>query len=225
MTVPLLRDGSLAEYKMLIGGEWRLSSNEAALTTVNPYTGEAWATAPDAGDQDVDAAVTAARAALSGSWGSMTATERGRLIRRLADLLRERGPALAQVEGTDNGKLLREMAGQLASLPDWYDYFGGLADKIEGTIPPPTKSTVFTYTRQEPVGVVAAILPWNSPLLLMTFKVAPALAAGCTIVVKPAGQTPASTLEFARLFEEAGFPPGVFNGHCCVAPSLREVST
>ncbi|MFE0726111.1 aldehyde dehydrogenase [Streptomyces mutabilis] len=211
MTVPTSADQQLPAYQMLIGGEWRDASDGARLITVNPFTGKSWATAPDAGEPDVDAAVAAASAALSGPWTAMTASERGACMRRLAQLLRERGPALAEVETTDNGKLLREMSGQMASLPDWYDYFGGLADKIEGATPPPTKANVFTYTRHEPIGVVGAILPWNSPLLLMSFKVAPALAAGCTVVVKPAEQTPISTLAFAQLFEEAGFPPGVFN--------------
>ncbi|WP_051297973.1 aldehyde dehydrogenase [Brevibacterium album] len=204
-------DRGLPSHQMLIGGDWCDTETGARLTTVNPYTGEAWAMVPDGRPGDVDAAVAAASAALTGQWGSLTATRRGGLMRRLADLLRERGPELARIESRDNGKLLRETSGQLDSLPDWYDYFGGLADKLEGATPPATKPDLFTYTRHEPVGVVGAILPWNSPLLLMSFKVAPALAAGCTVVVKPSEQTPVSTLEFARLFEEAGFPPGVFN--------------
>jgi aldehyde dehydrogenase (NAD+) len=118
---------------------------------------------------------------------------------------------LAVVETTDNGKLLREMRGQIASLPDWYEYFAGAADKVEGATIPSPKSNFFTYTRHEPIGVVGAILPWNSPLLLLTFKLAPALAAGCTMVVKPAEQTPVSVLRVAALAEEAGLPPGVIN--------------
>lgn len=180
---------TLRRYRMLVGGDWVDAPSGKTSTTVNPWSGEPWAVVPDADGVAVDAAVTAARKALAGPWGTMTASERGRLIRRLGDLLAERAGELAELESTDNGKLLREMSGQLHSLPHWYEYFAGLADKVEGTTPPPTKTTVFTYTRQEPVGVVGAILPWNSPLLLMTFKVAPALAAGCTIVVKPAEQT------------------------------------
>lgn len=199
------------DYQMLIGGEWTSAVSGETLASRNPYSGEVWAQVPVADEGDVDAAVAAARTALNGPWGSMTASERGRLLRNLADLLSDHGEELARIETRDNGKLLREMSGQMASLPGWYDYFSGLADKIEGTTPPPTKPDMFTYTRQEPVGVVGAILPWNSPLLLMTFKVAPALAAGCTMVVKPSEQTSVSTLEFARLIDKAGFPPGVVN--------------
>jgi acyl-CoA reductase-like NAD-dependent aldehyde dehydrogenase len=200
------------EYRMLIGGEWLAAHSGKTFESVNPYTGRVWATAPEAGDEDVDAAVRAAREAFDeGPWGSMTGTERSRLLRRLADRLAENAEVLAVVESTDNGKLLREMSGQLKALPEWYYYFAGAADKIQGDTIPSDKPNFFVYTRREPIGVVGAITPWNSPLLLLTFKLAPALAAGCTFVVKTAEQTPASTLEFARLFEEAGFPPGVFN--------------
>jgi aldehyde dehydrogenase (NAD+) len=200
------------EYKMLIGGEWVDASSGEIFESVNPYTGRVWATAPEAGDEDVDRAVRAAREAFDeGPWGKLTGTERARLIRRLADLLAENADDIAVVESTDNGKLLREMGGQLNALPEWYYYFAGAADKIQGETIPSDKPNYFVYTRREPMGVVGAIIPWNSPLLLLTFKLAPALAAGCTFVAKTAEQTPASTLEFAKLFEEAGFPPGVFN--------------
>ena len=167
---------------------------------------------PRAGKEDVDAAVAAARAAFDdGPWPRMPARERARLLRRLADLVAERALDIATVEVTDNGKLLREMEQQLRGLPDYLHYWAGAADKIGGaTIPGPTEDWLI-YTRREPVGVVAAITPWNSPVLLLTWKLGPALAAGCTVVAKPAEQAPASTLEFAKLFEEAGFPPGVFN--------------
>jgi (Z)-2-((N-methylformamido)methylene)-5-hydroxybutyrolactone dehydrogenase len=200
------------EHEMLIGGEWVGARSEGTFESTNPYTGRVWATAPEAGEEDVDRAVAAAREAFDeGPWGRMTGTQRASLIRRLADLLAENAEHLAEVESTDNGKLLREMSGQLKALPEWYYYFAGAADKVGGETIPSDKPNFFVYTRREPIGVVAAVTPWNSPLLLLTFKLAPALAAGCTIVVKPAEQTPASTLEFARLFEEAGFPPGVFN--------------
>jgi len=141
----------------------------------------------------------------------MPARERARLLRRLADLVAERALDIATVEVTDNGKLLREMEQQLRGLPDYLHYWAGAADKVGGeTIPGPSEDWLI-YTRREPVGVVAAITPWNSPVLLLTWKLGPALAAGCTVVAKPAEQAPASTLEFAKLFEEAGFPPGVFN--------------
>jgi aldehyde dehydrogenase (NAD+) len=206
------KDDEVRNYGMLIGGEWVDARSGKTFESINPYTGRVWATASEAGEEDVDAAVGAAREAFDeGPWGKMTGTERARVIRRLADLLAENAEDIATVESTDNGKLLREMGGQLKALPEWYYYFAGAADKIQGETIPSDKPNFFVYTRREPIGVVGAIVPWNSPLLLLTFKLAPALAAGCTFVVKPAEQTPASTLEFAKLFEEAGFPPGVFN--------------
>jgi acyl-CoA reductase-like NAD-dependent aldehyde dehydrogenase len=204
--------GEIREYKMLIGGEWVDARSWKTFESVNPYTGRVWATVPEADEEDVDRAVRAAREALDeGPWRKMTGTERARLLRRFADVLAENAKYIAVVESTDNGKLLREMGGQLAALPEWYYYFAGAADKIQGETIPSDKPNFFVYTRREPIGVVGAITPWNSPLLLLTFKLAPAMAAGCTFVVKTAEQTPASTLEFARLFEEADFPPGVFN--------------
>jgi aldehyde dehydrogenase (NAD+) len=195
---------------MLIGGEWVDARSGAIFETVNPYTGEAWATIPRAGAEDVDAAVRAARGAFE-SWGKTTAITRARLLRRLAELIAENASRIAVVETTDNGKLIREMEGQLRGLADYYHYYAGAADKVGGETLPADRDNFFVYTLREPLGVVAAITPWNSPVLLMSWKVAPALAAGCTIVVKPAEQAPASTLEFAALIEEAGFPPGVFN--------------
>ena len=198
-------------FPMLVGGAAREAIDGRLLESVNPFTGRVWATAPLGTEGDVDAAVRAAESALSGPWGALTASARGRLIRRLGELIADHADDLAITESTDNGKLLREMAGQLHSIPDWYEYFAGAADKIQGTTIPVSKPNFFAYTLLEPVGVVGAILPWNSPLLLLTFKLAPALAAGCTFVVKPAEQTPISTLMLGALFEEAGFPPGVFN--------------
>ena len=200
------------DYKMLIGGDSLAARSGKIFESINPYTGRVWATVPEADEEDVDAAVRAARQAFDeGPWGKMTGTERARLMRRLAELIAENAEELAVVESTDNGKLLKEMSGQLGALPDWYYYFAGAADKVQGATIPSDKPNFFVYTRKEPVGVVGAIIPWNSPLLLLTFKLAPALAAGCTFVVKAAEQTPASVLEFGKLFEEAGFPPGVFN--------------
>jgi acyl-CoA reductase-like NAD-dependent aldehyde dehydrogenase len=197
---------------MLIGGEWVGARSGATLETVNPFTGQAWAEIPRAGPEDVDAAVRAARAAFDdGPWRGLTGTDRARLIRRLADLIAEHAERIAIVETTDNGKLIREMEGQLRGLADYYQWFAGAADKLHGETIPADRPNFLIYTVREPVGVVAAITPWNSPVLLMSWKLAPALAAGCTFVVKPAEQAPASTLEFAALVEEAGFPPGVFN--------------
>src|SRR5918992_784980 len=203
---------AVRKYQMLVGGEWVDARSGATFETVNPYTGKVWATAPEAGEEDVDRAVRAAREAFdAGPWGKMTGTERARLIRRLAELIAENAESLALIESTDNGKLLKEMRQQLNAMPEWYYYFAGAADKIHGETIPSDKANFLVYTRREPIGVVGAVVLWNSPLLLLTWKLAPALAAGCTLVAKPAEQTPASTLEFAKLFEEAGFPPGVFN--------------
>ena len=159
----------------------------------------------------VAAAVEAAHAALSGPWGRLTATARGKLLRRLADLIEDSAGHLARIETRDNGKLHAEMSGQVRYLPEYYYYFGGLADKVEGGVLPSDKPDVFTYTRHEPLGVVVCITPWNSPLLLLTWKLAAALAAGNTVVIKPSEFTSASTLEFARLAKRAGFPDGVIN--------------
>jgi (Z)-2-((N-methylformamido)methylene)-5-hydroxybutyrolactone dehydrogenase len=204
--------GEKRVYSMLIGGEWRGPASGTRFDTVNPFDGKVWAEIPEGTEGDVDAAVSAAREAFdSGPWGSATGTERAAAMRRLADLIAANAESLARVETTDNGKLLRETHTQANALSGWLQYFAGAADKIEGVTIPSDKPNYFLYTRREPVGVVAAITPWNSPLLLLMWKLAPALAAGCTIVVKPAEQTSASTLELGRLFEAAGFPPGVFN--------------
>jgi aldehyde dehydrogenase (NAD+) len=186
------------------GGEW--------FDTQNPFNGETWAQIPRGDHRDVDKAVQAAHIALTqGAWAELTATQRGALMRKLGDLIARDAAKLAATEVRDNGKLYAEMLGQLNYIPQYFYYFGGLADKIQGTTLPLDKKGYFAYTRNEPVGVVAAITPWNSPLLLLTWKIAPALAAGCTIVVKPSEFTSASTLELAELFAEAEFPPGVFN--------------
>lgn len=211
-TTSLQATPELRQYNMLIRGEWVAAWSGKTFETINPFTGAPWAVVPEAGPGDVDDAVRAARAAFdAGPWSTMTGSERAELIRRFADLVAGKAEELAEIETTDNGKLLREMRGQLGVLPKWYHYFAGAADKLRGATIPTEKANFFTYTRREPVGVVAIIVPWNSPLLLLSMKLAPALAAGCTVVIKPAEQTPASTLECARLFAEAGFPPGVVN--------------
>jgi len=217
------RAGEIRQYRMFINGEWAEARSGKTFESINPYTGRPWAVVPEAGDEDVDDAVQAARAAFDeGHWGRMTGTERARLMRRLADLIGENSEQLATIESADNGKLLRETRGQLKALPEWFHYFAGAADKIQGETIPSDKPNFFIYTRREPIGVVGAILPWNSPLLLLAFKLAPALAAGCSFVIKTAEQTPASTLEFARLFAEAGFPPGVFNVITGFGPSTGQ---
>ncbi|HTX07832.1 MAG TPA: aldehyde dehydrogenase [Solirubrobacteraceae bacterium] len=206
------RATELRRYEMLIGGEWVKARSGKTFESIDPYTGRPWALIPEAGSEDVDAAVRSARRAFDdGPWGRTTAVHRGRLMRRLGELIAERASEIAVVESTDNGKVLRETEQQLAGLADYYGYFAGAADKLQGNTIPSDRTNFLIYTTREPVGVVGAITPWNSPVLLLSWKLAPALAAGCTFVVKPAEQAPASTLEFARLMEEAGFPPGVLN--------------
>lgn len=201
----------LQRFSLYIGGEFGDAADGRTFESVDPYTGEPWATIPDGDATDVDRAVAAARAAMDGTWGETSGFERARLLRVLADLIADDAERLARLEVRDSGKLYREMIGQLRALPQWYLYFSGLADKLEGRAIPSDRPNFLVYTRREPVGVVAAITPWNSPLLLLTFKLAPALAAGCAVVVKPSEHAPASTLAFAELVHKAGFPPGVVN--------------
>jgi acyl-CoA reductase-like NAD-dependent aldehyde dehydrogenase len=203
---------TLPTYQILTNGEWHSAVSGEHFETQNPYTGKAWAKIPRCAEADVFKAVAAAKAAFDkGPWPAMTATQRGALLRRLGDLIAENAEPLAQTEVRDNGKLISEMLGQTRYVPQWYYYFGGLADKVEGGVLPIDKPGIFNFTRWEPLGVVAAIVPWNSPLLLLNWKLAPALAAGNTVVIKPSEYTSASTLEFGRLVEKAGFPPGVVN--------------
>ena len=201
----------MREYQMYVNGAFRAAQGGRCLPTLMPWTGEAWALIPEASRADVDAAVEAAHAALGGPWRDLPASGRGALLRRLADLLAAHAGHLAEIEVRDNGKLLSEMRAQMAYLPEVYYYYAGLADKVEGRVPPLARPGHLGFTRLEPVGVVAAITPWNSPLLLAASKIAPALAAGCTVVHKPSEHSSASALEFARLVDEAGFPAGVFN--------------
>src|SRR5690606_38951448 len=208
----MTRGGRAMEtYGLYINGAYTPAEGGRIFETTNPYTGEVWAKIAHASEADVDRAVAAARAARRGEWGKMTASARGRLIVRLAELIEENAAHLAEIEVRDNGKLLAEMGAQTRYLAEWYRYYGGLADKIEGTVIPTDKAGIFNFTRREPLGVVAMITPWNSPLLLLAWKLAPALAAGNTAVIKPSEFTSASTLEFMKLFKEAGFPDGVVN--------------
>jgi (Z)-2-((N-methylformamido)methylene)-5-hydroxybutyrolactone dehydrogenase len=200
-----------ARYQLVIDGQRTEAASGQRYDSVDPYLGSAWASAADGDAADVNAAVAAARRALDGEWGKLTGFGRARLMRKLGDLIARDADRLAEIETRDTGKLLREMRGQLGSIPEWFYYFSGLADKLEGTTIPGDKPNFLVYTRREPAGVVAAIVPWNSPLLLLCWKLAPALAAGCTMVAKPSDYSPASAVELAALMDEAGFPPGVFN--------------
>ena len=197
---------------MYIGGEWVDAASGDYFESDDPYRGEPWALIPRGARDDADRAVRAARRAFtSGEWPTLTASRRGALLRKLGDLITGRSKSLAEIEVRDNGKLYAEMSAQTAYMAQWYHYYGGLADKIEGAVLPTDKPETFNYTRYEPIGVVVAIVPWNSPLMLTAWKLAPALAAGNTVVIKPSEYTSASVLDFMNLVEEAGFPPGVVN--------------
>ncbi len=202
----------MQKYQLYIDGKFVNSNSEKWFDSYNPYTGQVWGQIAQGDDTDVDRAVTAAHQAFtSGPWAALTASQRGALLRKLGDLIARDAQKLAEFEVRDNGKLISEMAGQMHYLPQWFYYYGGLADKIQGAVIPIDKPGHFNFTRLEPLGVVAAITPWNSPLLLTAWKIAPALAAGCTVVLKPSEFTSASALEFVKLVEEAGFPAGVVN--------------
>ena len=202
----------LEKYQMYIGGEWTDPASGEWFESFNPFTGKPWALFARGNAEDAGRAVAAAKKALhSPEWRDLTATGRGHLLRRLGDLITENADHLAEIEVKDNGKLIAEMGMQLKYVPEWYYYFAGLADKVEGAVLPIDKPDHFAYTVHEPLGVVVAIVPWNSPLLLTAWKLAPALAAGNTVVLKPSEFTSASALEFVKLVEEAGFPKGVVN--------------
>jgi len=204
---------NLQKYETYIDGKWTAARSGKTFETYNPYTGEAWALIPDCAKEEVDLAVeAAARAFESGPWSKMTATARGKALRRIAGLIERHAEHLAQIEVRDNGKLISEMLAQTKYMPEWYYYYGGIADKIHGQVVSVDRPEHFTYILKEPVGVCGFITPWNSPLMLATWKLAPALAAGCTAVIKPSEYTSASLLEFMRLvIAEADLPPGVVN--------------
>lgn len=190
------------DYVDPIAGRW--------FETANPYTGKPWAEIARGDAADVARAVDAAVAGQT-EWAALTATARGKALVRLADLIEGHADHLAEIEVRDNGKLYAEMRAQTGYIAEWYRYFGGLADKIEGHVIPSDKAGVFNFTRYEPLGVVGMITPWNSPLLLLAWKLGAALAAGNAAVIKPSEFTSASTLEFMPLFAKAGFPAGVVN--------------
>lgn len=184
----------------------------AHFDSIDPSTGEVWAQMPRASADDVDRAVRAAHRAFDDpSWAGLTASARGKLLHRLADLVAQHAPRLAELETRDTGKIIRETRAQIGYVAEYYRYYAGLADKIQGAWLPVDKPDMEVTLRREPIGVVAGIVPWNSQLFLSAVKVGPALAAGCTIVLKASEDGPAPLLEFARLVDEAGFPKGVVN--------------
>lgn len=189
-------------YHPPAGGDW--------FPTTNPYTGEPWAEIARGDARDVEAAVVSAHEAFL-SWRRLTASQRGAHLRRFADAVAEHAAELADIEVRDNGKLMTEVGVQCRLLPGWLHYYAGLADKIEGRLPPHEKPDTVGFVRYEPFGVCAGITPWNSPLLLLVWKLAPALAAGNAFVVKPSEYTSASSLRLAEIAVEAGLPKGLFN--------------
>ena len=200
----------MQQFQHYIGGIF--SDGSAQFESRDPATGKVWAMMPEARTDDVNTAVNAAYDAFfDPTWANMTASARGKLLYRLADLIAENAQVLAKLETRDTGKIIRETSAQIAYVAEYYRYYAGLADKIEGAHLPIDKPDMEVWLRREPLGVVAAIVPWNSQLFLSAVKIGPALAAGCTVVLKASEEGPAPMLEFARIFDKAGFPPGVLN--------------
>jgi aldehyde dehydrogenase (NAD+) len=205
----------MRRFENLICGKKLPAASGKWMPSLDPYRNENWCEIPDSDQKDVEAAVAAAKKAFrSSEWADLSATARGALLRRAGDLITANAGRLAELEVRDNGKLINEMLVQLRTIPQWFYYYGGLADKVEGGVLPIDKPDQMVFTTWEPLGVVAAITAWNSPLLLLTWKLAPGLAAGNTFVIKPSEYASASTVAFAELFEEAGFPAGVVNVVC-----------
>jgi acyl-CoA reductase-like NAD-dependent aldehyde dehydrogenase len=203
---------STENYSMLIDGKWRPAADGAEFASVNPFTGQEWAHVPAATAEDVDDAVTAARRAFDeGPWAGSTPLQRASLLRRFGDLIKEHADELARIQVLENGKLIREVSGQAHALANHCYFFAGVAESPLGETLATSVPDMQVFTVREPIGVVAAITPWNSPLALLLWKLCPALAAGNTVVIKPSEVTPVSTLVLARLLQEAGFPDGVVN--------------
>jgi len=197
-------------YQLFIDGAWVEGGDGQVMKSLNPATGEVWATFAAASPEDVDRAVTSAARELNDpAWRDITATARGKLLSRLADLIETHAEDIGRIETIDSGKLLAETASQTSYVGDYYRYYAGLADKIEGAVLPIDKADMHVFTTREPIGVVAAVVPWNAQMFLTATKLGPALAAGCTVVLKASEIAPAPMLEFAKLIEAAGFPPGV----------------
>ncbi|MCI0351302.1 MAG: aldehyde dehydrogenase family protein [Acidobacteriales bacterium] len=198
-------------YQMLINGKSVASANGKTFEVFDPSTEEVIAQVPDAGMADVDRAVAAARAAFdSGPWGQTTAQDRGRVLFRLAERIRKGAAELAELESRNSGKPIVEAEFDINDVATCFEYYGGLATKVTGQVNP-VPDNALSLSLREPVGVAGQIIPWNYPLLMAAWKLAPALAAGCTCVLKPAEQTPLTALEMANWFEEVGLSPGVVN--------------
>ena len=201
----------IQNFKMYINGEWVDSASGKKIQTLNPENNEVWATVPEANEQDVDKAVQSAQNAFENSWSIIHPRDRAKYLRLIADQLRENAEHLGKVETIDTGKIYRETKTQANYIAEYYDYFAGLADKVEGTVVPIDKPDMQVTTTRIPIGVVAAIIPWNSQMLLTAVKLAPALAMGNTVVIKASELAPVTLLEFAKLIEKTGIPKGVIN--------------
>ena len=201
----------IQNFKMYIDGEWVDSESGKTIETLNPENNEVWATVPEANDKDVDKAVKSAQNAFENSWANLYPKDRAKYLRSLANQLRENAEYLGKIETIDTGKLFKETKTQANYIAEYYDYFAGLADKVEGTVVPIDKPDMQVTTTRMPIGVVAAIIPWNSQMLLTAVKLAPALAMGNTVVIKASELAPVTLLEFAKLVEKAGIPKGVVN--------------
>ena len=201
----------LKEYKMFINGEWVDSDTKKTFETLNPENNKPWAIVPEASANDVDKAVQAAQKAFEGEWSKLLPRERGKFLRAIGNKLRENAELLGKIETIDTGKLFRETKKQANYIAEYYDYYAGLADKVEGTVLPIDKPNIQAITTRIPIGVIAAIIPWNSQMLLTVTILAPALAMGNTIVIKSSELAPTVLFEFAKLVEETGIPKGVVN--------------
>ena len=201
----------LKQYKMFIDGEWTDSESKKKFQTLNPENNEPWAEVPEANEKDVDKAVKAAQKAFEGKWSSLFPRERAKYLYAIAEQLRENAELLGKIETIDTGKLFKETKTQANYIAEYYDYYAGLADKVEGTVLPIDKPNMQVITTRVPIGVVAAIIPWNSQMLLTAVKLAPALAMGNTVVIKSSELAPATLFEFAKLIEKTGIPKGTIN--------------
>ena len=201
----------IQNFKMYIDGQWVDSESGKTIETLNPENNEVWATVPEASAKDVDSAVKAAQNAFEKSWANLHPRDRAKYLRSLANQLRDNAEHLGTVETKDTGKIFRETKTQANYIAEYYDYFAGLADKVEGTVVPIDKPDMQVTTTRIPIGVVAAIIPWNSQMLLTAVKLAPALAMGNTVVIKASELAPVTLLEFAKLVEKSGIPKGVVN--------------
>ena len=201
----------IKDFKMYINGEWVDSSSRKKIETLNPENNEVWATVPEANEKDVDKAVQSAHNAFENNWSKLHPRNRAKYLRLIADQLRSNAEYLGKIETIDTGKLFRETKNQAIYIAEYYDYFAGLADKVEGTVVPIDKPDMQVTTTRIPIGVVAAIIPWNSQMLLTAVKLAPALAMGNTVVIKASELAPVTLLEFAKLIEKTGIPKGVIN--------------